>query len=74
MKNATEPGLQPYVPKTNEVASASNVEHLKQDPDVEVELEEKAPVVDAALEEAQRILTDYISLLPATDHALSKAE
>jgi carboxyl-terminal processing protease len=73
LKNATEPGLQVYVPKTNDVASAK-IEHPVEDPDDEAALEEKVPVVDAALEESKRILMDYISLLPATDHALSKVE
>ncbi|MEO5802900.1 MAG: carboxy terminal-processing peptidase [Verrucomicrobiota bacterium] len=73
LKNAGEPGLQPFVPKTNDLATAKS-EHPADDPDDESALEEKVPVIDAALEESKRILLDYISLLPETDHALSKVE
>jgi carboxyl-terminal processing protease len=73
LKNATEPGLQVYVPKSNDVASAE-IEHPKADPDDEAALEDKTPAIDATLEEAKRILLDYISLLPPADRALSKVE
>ncbi|MEO7296993.1 MAG: carboxy terminal-processing peptidase [Verrucomicrobiota bacterium] len=69
LKNADEPGLQPFVPKTNDVAAAAS------DPsDIEEGIEEKIPVVDATLEETERILLDYISLLPNRNPGLSKVE
>ena len=70
LKNADQPGLQLFVPKTNDVASA------KSDPadlDDESAPDEKLPAIDTMLEEAKRILLDYISLLPKEDRALSKA-
>lgn len=70
LKNANELGLQPFVPKTNDLAEAKAE---SPDLDDEAALEEKLPAVDATLDEAKRILEDYISLLPKEDHALSKA-
>ena len=70
LKNVNETGLQLFVPKTNEVAAAKSE---LVDPDEEA-LDEKLPAVDATLEEAKRILMDYISLLPKEDNALSKAQ
>jgi len=70
LKNADQPGLQPFVPKTNDVASAKS-DHS--DPDDEALPDEKLPAVDATLEESKRILLDYISLLTKEDRALSKA-
>lgn len=71
LENADKPGLQPYVPKTNDVTKADNDSDSLDD---DAALEDKAPPVDASLSETEKILMDYISLLPATDHALSKAE
>jgi carboxyl-terminal processing protease len=73
LKNAAEPGLQLYVPKTNELAASSG-EIPVEKVDDETALEDKTPAVDATLEEAKRILLDYISLLPPVDRALSKVE
>ncbi len=68
LKNANEPGLQPYVPKTNDVAGA------KSDPlDLDAEADEKLPAVDVTLEETKRILLDYISLMKKDGAAFSKA-
>jgi carboxyl-terminal processing protease len=70
LKNINEPGLQPFVPKTNDLA-ATKIE--SPEPDDESSLEEKLPAVDATLEETKRILEDYISLLPKEEHVLTKA-
>ena len=71
LKNADLPGLQPFVPKTNDLASANSE---SSDMDEESVREEKLPVMDTMLEETKRILMDYISVLPKEDHALSKAQ
>ncbi len=73
LKNVEEPGLQVYVPKTNDLASVV-AEHSADDGDVEAALEEKVPAVDAPLEESKRILLDYISLMGRVNHTISKAE
>jgi carboxyl-terminal processing protease len=71
LKNASEPGLQPYVPKTNDLASAKSDDDSSDD---DALMDDKPPEIDAALSETEKVLLDYISLLPATDHALSKVE
>ncbi len=71
LKNAEQPGLQIYVPKTNELAA---VEHPADDADAEEALEDKVPVVDAPLEESKSILLDYISLMARRNPTVSKAE
>ncbi len=72
LKNAELPGLQLYVPKTNELAAAeSGTTSLGLDEDGEPE--DKNPAVDAPLRETEKILLDYISLLTKEKPALSKA-
>ncbi|MEO6034875.1 MAG: carboxy terminal-processing peptidase [Verrucomicrobiota bacterium] len=71
LKNADQPGLQLFVPKTNEVASARS-DDVEIDEDASPD--EKLPAVDTMLEESKRILLDYISLMAKEDHALSKAQ
>ena len=73
LKNAEEPGLQVYVPKTNDLALVA-AEHAADDGDVEAAFEENVPAVDAPLEESKRILLDYISLMGRVNHTISKAE
>ena len=70
LKNVDEPGLKPPEKKTNEVASAtSEIPALDDDP--ESLADAKVPAVDVAMEEAKKILTDYIALL-GKSAALSK--
>lgn len=59
LKNADQPGLQPFVPKTNDVETAS----LKaKDPEDAGTEDDDVPVVDITLDEAQRILMDLVTL------------
>ena len=58
LKQAGLPGLPPPVSKTNAVNLAGSPTSSEPEP-----AEEAAPVVDATLEETQRILLDYINLL-----------
>jgi carboxyl-terminal processing protease len=62
LKLAELPGLPPPVGKTNSAAAdlANDAPHTNPGADVEPDA---APVVDATLEESQRILLDYINLL-----------
>ena len=58
LKQAGLPGLPPPMTKTNAVNLAGSPNGAEAEP-----AEEAAPVVDATLEETQRILLDYINLL-----------
>jgi carboxyl-terminal processing protease len=69
LKNADEPGLQLYVPKTNELASAKS----DSVDDADDDLDDKAPANDPTLDETERVLLDYIGLWNSENHALSKA-
>ncbi|MEP6662360.1 MAG: carboxy terminal-processing peptidase [Verrucomicrobiota bacterium] len=71
LKNADEPGLQPYVPKTNELAAATATVPADLD---EEETNDKTPPVDPVLEETEHILLDYISLTPALSNSLTKVQ
>jgi len=82
LKQVEEPGLPPAVTKTNHVASATTNQTLelaanttktnavgsaKTDPDSDEALDEKVPNLDIPLEEAKRILADYITLTAKHD-------
>lgn len=58
LKQAGLPGLPPPMSKTNEVNLAASPTSAEPEP-----AEETPPVVDATLDETQRILVDYINLL-----------
>ncbi len=73
LKNVDQPGLQPFVPKTNDLALAKTAT-LDSDEEALEALEQNVPPLDATLEEAERILRDYISLVAKEDHDLSKVE
>ncbi|MEO6184163.1 MAG: hypothetical protein ABIP71_13880, partial [Verrucomicrobiota bacterium] len=73
LKNVEEPGLQVYVPKTNDLALVAG-EQSADDEDVEAAFEEYVPAVDAPLEESKRILLDYISLMSRGNSTISRSE
>ncbi len=73
LKNFEEPGLQIYVPKTNDVATAKS-EPSTEETDIDGALEEKPLAVDAPLEESKRILLDYISLMSRGNSTISRSE
>jgi carboxyl-terminal processing protease len=63
VKQADQPGLPPPLAKTNEPpAQLAGQSETKTAESAETEAEDKAPPVDVTLEEAERILLDFISL------------
>lgn len=60
LKQVNQPGLPPPVAKTNAVAK---VDGAPVPVGEEAEIDETPPVVDAPLEETERILVDYVNLL-----------
>ena len=68
LQQAEQPGLPPPVAKTNAVATAKT----KADVTSETPDEEKKPVLDVNLDEAEKILADYLSLLP--HHSVATTE
>jgi carboxyl-terminal processing protease len=67
VKQADQPGLPPPIVKTNE--PPARLESQTETKTAETDAEEKAPAMDVALEEAERILLDFISLLAQTPGA-----
>ncbi len=63
LKQVDLPGLPPPVAKTNNATASVEGAPAPTDEDEEVAAHETPPVVDAPLEETQRILIDYINLL-----------